>query len=120
MRAHETSEFDPLEEAIAARAFEIYLRRGQEPGHEVEDWQQAEEELRQAARSAIASWNPYLGYWDLVIAQIFDDVIECEPASAGEVEFAKILALEPDRNNPGNTREVVTHTEGRGRKRGRR
>ena len=32
---------------IARRAFEISLRRGQEPGHEQEDWLRAEHELRE-------------------------------------------------------------------------
>ncbi|HTS19039.1 MAG TPA: DUF2934 domain-containing protein [Verrucomicrobiae bacterium] len=35
----------PSEEQIRARAFEIYLERGLEPGHEEEDWLQAEFEL---------------------------------------------------------------------------
>jgi hypothetical protein len=34
-------------EEIARRAFEISLRRGQEPGHEQEDWLRAEQELRE-------------------------------------------------------------------------
>jgi hypothetical protein len=34
------------EEEIRARAYEIYLRRGEEPGDEVGDWLQAERELR--------------------------------------------------------------------------
>ena len=33
------------EEEIRLRAYEIYLRRGEAPGHEVEDWLQAEREL---------------------------------------------------------------------------
>ena len=33
-------------DAIARRAYELYLARGSEPGHEVEDWLQAEAELR--------------------------------------------------------------------------
>lgn len=33
------------EEQIRARAFEIYLERGREPGHELDDWLQAEFEL---------------------------------------------------------------------------
>ncbi len=39
-------------EEIGRRAYEIYLERGGEPGHELEDWLQAEQELReQAAKS---------------------------------------------------------------------
>jgi hypothetical protein len=33
------------EERIRCRAYEIYLERGAEPGHELEDWLQAEREL---------------------------------------------------------------------------
>jgi len=35
----------PTEEEIARRAYEIWLQRGCSPGHEVEDWLQAEHEL---------------------------------------------------------------------------
>jgi hypothetical protein len=33
------------EEEIRRRAYELYLERGEEPGHDVEDWLQAEREL---------------------------------------------------------------------------
>jgi hypothetical protein len=33
------------EQAIRDRAYEIYLHRGAQPGHELEDWLQAEREL---------------------------------------------------------------------------
>jgi hypothetical protein len=36
----------PSSEEIARRAYEIFLARGGEPGHETEDWLQAEKELR--------------------------------------------------------------------------
>jgi hypothetical protein len=36
----------PTSEAIAKRAYELYLARDGEAGHEVEDWLQAESELR--------------------------------------------------------------------------
>jgi Polyketide cyclase / dehydrase and lipid transport/Protein of unknown function (DUF2934) len=35
----------PTDEQIARRAYELYLDRGQTPGHELEDWLQAEWEL---------------------------------------------------------------------------
>jgi hypothetical protein len=35
----------PSEEQIRARAFEIYLERGCQPGHEIDDWLQAQFEL---------------------------------------------------------------------------
>ena len=35
----------PLEEEIRRRAYEIYLGRGQQPGTELDDWLQAEQEL---------------------------------------------------------------------------
>jgi hypothetical protein len=35
----------PSEVQIRVRAYEIYLERGRQPGHEVDDWLQAEFEL---------------------------------------------------------------------------
>jgi len=34
---------------VARRAYDLYLARGGEPGHDVEDWLQAERDLRDAA-----------------------------------------------------------------------
>jgi hypothetical protein len=36
----------PTVEQIAERAYHLYLARGEEPGHDVEDWLRAEAELR--------------------------------------------------------------------------
>ena len=41
-------------EDIARRAYELFLARGCEHGHDVEDWLQAERELRSAAPSVAA------------------------------------------------------------------
>ena len=38
----------------ARRAYDLYLARGCEHGHDVEDWLQAERELNGAARSTVA------------------------------------------------------------------
>jgi hypothetical protein len=35
----------PMREAIAKRAYELYLQRGSVPGYELDDWLQAEAEL---------------------------------------------------------------------------
>ena len=37
---------DISEHDIARRAYDLYLTRGSEPGHDVEDWLLAEQELR--------------------------------------------------------------------------
>jgi hypothetical protein len=37
---------------IARRAFELYCARGYQPGHELDDWLQAEGELRAAVAAA--------------------------------------------------------------------
>jgi hypothetical protein len=37
----------PSELAIRVRAYELYLERGRKPGHEIDDWLQAEYELLQ-------------------------------------------------------------------------
>ncbi len=38
-------------EVIAHRAYEIFMARGYEPGHDLDDWLQAEWELREEAQS---------------------------------------------------------------------
>jgi hypothetical protein len=40
----------PLEEQVRLRAYELYLARGTAPGHEIEDWLQAERDLRRDKR----------------------------------------------------------------------
>ena len=38
----------PAYEDIARRAYELFEKRGGEPGHEQEDWLQAEKDLRES------------------------------------------------------------------------
>jgi Protein of unknown function (DUF2934) len=42
------------EDDIARRAFELYCDRGREDGHDVDDWLNAERELRNASSSSAA------------------------------------------------------------------
>jgi hypothetical protein len=42
------SETLPLEERIRRRAYELYVQRGYQSGSELDDWLQAEEEIRRA------------------------------------------------------------------------
>jgi len=44
----------PTREEIEVRAYEIYLNRGAEEGHDLDDWLQAEEELLLAAPASTA------------------------------------------------------------------
>lgn len=44
----------PADSDIARRAFELYCERGCQPGRDVEDWLQAERELREEANSRAA------------------------------------------------------------------
>ena len=37
------------EHDIARRAYDLYLARGREPGHQLDDWLQAEQELRSSS-----------------------------------------------------------------------
>jgi mRNA-degrading endonuclease HigB of HigAB toxin-antitoxin module len=46
---------DPITEAIARRAFELFVARGQQHGHDLDDWLQAERELAKAAWSRPAA-----------------------------------------------------------------
>jgi len=43
------------EEEIRQRAFELFEARGSEEGHELEDWLQAEEEIRSGRANAQAA-----------------------------------------------------------------
>jgi DUF2934 family protein len=45
----------PTTEEIAQRAYEIFVARGRQPGHDLDDWLQAESELlrEHAARGTI-------------------------------------------------------------------
>jgi hypothetical protein len=42
-----------LEEKIRRRAYELYLRRGNQSGSDLDDWLQAEEEIHRAREEAI-------------------------------------------------------------------
>ena len=44
--ASDPDSFERLNELIRMRAYELYEARGREPGHEWEDWLQAEREVR--------------------------------------------------------------------------
>ena len=43
------------EELIRTRACELYVERGMEDGHEVEDWLRAEEEVSAGYKSSVAA-----------------------------------------------------------------
>jgi Protein of unknown function (DUF2934) len=43
----------PITEAIAKRAYELFLARGGENGHDLDDWLRAERELLDAAHSQV-------------------------------------------------------------------
>jgi hypothetical protein len=43
----------PPEERVRRRAYELYVLRGNQSGSELDDWLQAEEEIRRAAEQAI-------------------------------------------------------------------
>lgn len=46
VRSEMPAETKPSRDAIAHRAYELYLTRGQTDGHDLDDWLQAEQELR--------------------------------------------------------------------------
>ena len=43
---HSLTKREPTHVQIANRAFEIYVSRGAEPGHDIDDWFEAERQLR--------------------------------------------------------------------------
>jgi hypothetical protein len=42
----------PANERVQQRAYELFLQRGQQPGHELEDWLQAEREVMHTGNGA--------------------------------------------------------------------
>jgi hypothetical protein len=52
VKAEESEAGRPTAEAIAKRAYELYLQRGSVPGYELDDWLQAEAELTAEAAAA--------------------------------------------------------------------
>jgi hypothetical protein len=47
----------PLEEQVRLLAYEIYVQRGGQPGSEIEDWLQAEAELRASAVAKLTKFR---------------------------------------------------------------
>jgi Protein of unknown function (DUF2934) len=64
-RAKETPiETLSLEERIRRRAYELYVQRGSQSGSELDDWLQAEEELRRAnGLSALTKMCDFGTFW---------------------------------------------------------
>lgn len=46
---------DPDHEAVRVRAYELYVKRGMEDGHDVEDWFRAEQEVMSEKERAVAA-----------------------------------------------------------------
>ena len=44
-----------MEDQIRARAYDLYEERGKEPGHEVDDWLQAEAEITAGGHRSTAA-----------------------------------------------------------------
>ena len=41
------TEDNGMQQSIQERAYELYLNRGEQPGHEIDDWLQAEREIKE-------------------------------------------------------------------------
>ena len=48
-----SNDSSPLNEAIAKRAYELYLQRGSVSGHELDDWLRAEHEVDSAEEALL-------------------------------------------------------------------
>jgi hypothetical protein len=48
----------PTEEQIRSRAREIFVQHGSQPGHDMENWLQAEKELMQSPVRKVAELTP--------------------------------------------------------------
>ena len=49
-QANQSSPTEEHPNAVARRAYELYQARGGEPGHELEDWLNAEQELNKESQ----------------------------------------------------------------------
>ena len=47
---------DKTTEAVKKRAYELYLKRGRVPGHEWEDWFEAERQIKREWQSSDNKW----------------------------------------------------------------
>ncbi|HWC95891.1 MAG TPA: DUF2934 domain-containing protein [Candidatus Sulfopaludibacter sp.] len=52
----------PIEERVRQRAYEIYMQRGGQDGSDMDDWFQAEDEIRQAEEGSYLSRAEGEGY----------------------------------------------------------
>ena len=48
----------PTEEEVRYRAYQLHTQRGCQPGHEVEDWLQAQQDLLKSLNSNVAEVDP--------------------------------------------------------------
>jgi len=53
--SHAAGSANDLQEQIRRRAYELYEQRGQNHGHETDDWLQAESEVNQSTTNRIAA-----------------------------------------------------------------
>ncbi|MEI8313907.1 MAG: DUF2934 domain-containing protein [Verrucomicrobiota bacterium] len=58
MKDKRATQIHPIEEQIQQRAYELYLKRGCQPGKAIDDWLQAEYELRQLPIAKLAALKP--------------------------------------------------------------
>ena len=60
MRADPPAAPAPIQERVARRAYELFERRGYEPGRDMDDWLEAERQVRgeDRARAATAGARP--------------------------------------------------------------
>ncbi len=68
-------------DAIAKRAYELFLDRGSEPGHEVDDWLRAEAEINARAAAAALAEEPLSAGMDYETDQAGS---ASDPGRAGE------------------------------------
>lgn len=50
---HSDGECNPNPQEVARRAYELYLERGGDPGHDFDDWLRAERELKEQSQVAM-------------------------------------------------------------------
>jgi len=64
-----TKEQFPTHDEIKKRAYELYLKHGDQPGHDIEDWLTAEQQLQQELTTAGGGVDTSLPESDWLVAE---------------------------------------------------
>ena len=104
---------DGLEQAIRRRAQQLYEQRGRVPGHEVEDWLQAEADVKKEAQPR-ASRPAYVSVKVAGVTYVGEyDAAACQGYTPGEFQAGEPVRVRVNREKIFITRPDGTELEAR-------